>query len=45
MAAGDIPSKARVRLRLGENPYAFVEFEGAKLLRLPLVVNPAPAPI
>lgn len=27
MAAGDIPPNARARLRLGENPYAFVEFE------------------
>jgi hypothetical protein len=33
MAAGDIPPNARARLRLGENPYAFVEFEGEDLAK------------
>jgi hypothetical protein len=35
MAAGDIPAKARVRLRLGENPYGFIEFEDADLAEAP----------
>jgi hypothetical protein len=35
MAAGDIPPKARARLRLAENPYAFVDFEGGQSAEAP----------
>jgi len=35
MATGDIPPKTRARLRLGENPYAFAEFEDDGLAEAP----------
>lgn len=35
MASGDIPPKTRARLRLGENPYAFIEYEDDRLAQAP----------
>lgn len=35
MASGSIPPKVRARLRLGENPYAFIEYQDGGLTEAP----------